>query len=286
MKTSQYKRYTRTRMGNIIYFSVLLALGCFMIIPMVYSIITSLKPLDELMIWPPRFFVKRPNLLNYFVLPTLLSNLNAPLSRYIFSSLFISFVTTFLHIFVASLAAFVLSKTDYKGKKIIFLVVQFSLLYNAYTLAIPQYLIFSKLHLINTYLVYILPYLPSSLGVFLIKQYIDDSIPDTLLEAAKIDGAGYFRTYWHIVMPIIKPAWMTLALFAFRDMWGMSPSGTIFNEELKTLPTIMGQVVSGGIARAGNAMAVSVLLMIPPVIVYLITQSNVIETMSSAGIKD
>jgi ABC-type glycerol-3-phosphate transport system permease component len=187
---------------------------------------------------------------------------------------------------VASLAAFVLSKTDYKGKKIIFLVVQFSLLYNAYTLAIPQYLIFSKLHLINTYLVYILPYLPSSLGVFLIKQYIDDSIPDTLLEAAKIDGAGYFRTYWHIVMPIIKPAWMTLALFAFRDMWGMSPSGTIFNEELKTLPTIMGQVVSGGIARAGNAMAVSVLLMIPPVIVYLITQSNVIETMSSAGIKD
>ncbi len=286
MKTSQYKRYTRTRMGNIIYFSVLLALGCFMIIPMVYSIITSLKPLDELMIWPPRFFVKRPNLLNYFVLPTLLSNLNVPLSRYIFNSLFISFVTTFLHIFVASLAAFVLSKTDYKGKKIIFLVVQFSLLYNAYTLAIPQYLIFSKLHLINTYLVYILPYLPSSLGVFLIKQYIDDSIPDTLLEAAKIDGAGYFRTYWHIVMPIIKPAWMTLALFAFRDMWGMSPSGTIFNEELKTLPTIMGQVVSGGIARAGNAMAVSVLLMIPPVIVYLITQSNVIETMSSAGIKD
>lgn len=286
MKASQYKRYTRSKMGNVVYFVILAAFGFIMVVPMAYSVITSFKPLDELLIWPPRFFVRRPTLMNYTVLPTLLSNLHVPLSRYIFNSLFVSAVTTFLHCVIASMAAFTLSKTDIKGKKLFFLIIQFSLLYNAYTLAIPQYLIFSKLHLINSYLVYILPYLPSSLGVFLIKQYMDDSIPHAIIEAAKIDGAGYLRTYWSIIMPMIKPAWMTLALFAFRDMWNMVPSGTIFDEELKTLPTVMSQIVGGGIARSGNAMAVSVILMIPPIIVYLVSQSHVIETMSSAGIKD
>lgn len=286
MKAAQYKRFTRSRVGNVFYFGFLLIAGLFMVVPMVYSIITSFKPLDELMLWPPRFFVQRPTVQNYTALPTLLSNLNVPLLRYIFNSVFISLVTTFLHIFVASLAAYVLSKTNIKGKTIFFMIIQFSLLYNSYTLAIPQYMIFSQTGIINTYWVYILPYLPSSLGVFLIKQYMDDSIPVSLLEAAKIDGAGHLRIYWSIVMPIVKPAWMTLLLFAFRDMWGTQSSGTIFNEELKTLPTIMSQVNNGGIARAGSAMAVSVLLMIPPILVYLISQSNVMETMSSAGIKD
>lgn len=286
MKASQYKRYTRTKMGNVVYFIILAIFGIFMVIPMAYSIITSFKPLDELLIWPPRFFVRRPTLMNYTVLPTLLSNLHVPLSRYIFNSLFVSVVTTVLHCVIASMAAFTLSKTELKGKTLFFLIIQFSLLYNGYTLAIPQYLIFSKLHLINSYFVYILPYLPSSLGVFLIKQYMDDSIPLSIIEAAKIDGAGYLRTYLSVIMPMIKPAWLTLALFAFRDMWNMVPSGTIFDEELKTLPTVMSQIVGGGIARSGNAMAVSVILMIPPIIVYLVSQSNVMETMSSAGIKD
>ena len=255
MKIAQYKRFTRSRFGNVVYFGFLLLAGFLMVVPMAYSIITSFKPLDELMLWPPRFFVMRPTLQNYTVLPTLLSNLNVPLSRYIFNSVFISSVTTFFHIFVASLAAYVLSKTELKGKKIFFLIIQFSLLYNAYTLAIPQYVIFSKTHLINTYLVYILPYLPSSLGVFLIKQYMDDSIPTAILEAAKIDGAGEFKIYWHIVMPVVKPAWMTLVLFAFRDMWSVQSSGTIFNEELKTLPTIMSQINNGGIAGICTALS-------------------------------
>ena len=286
MKASQYKRYTRSKAGNVVYFGFLLIIGFFMIVPMLYSVITSFKPLDELMIFPPRFLVRRPTLLNYEVLPTLLSNLNVPLSRYIFNSFFVSIITTIFHILISAMAAFVLSKTDLKGRNIIFWIVQFSLLYNAYTLAIPQYLIFTKLHMVNTYWVYILPYLPSALGVFLMKQYMDDSIPVALLEAAKIDGAGYFRVFWSIVMPIVKPAWLTLALFAFRDMWSMQPQGTIFNEELKTLPYVMAQIVNGGLARAGSAMAVTVLLMIPPIVVYLISQSNVMETMGSAGIKE
>ena len=284
---SQTRRDTRSRMGNILLFLLLLAAGLFTILPMVYSVATSFKPLEELRLFPPTLItVKRPTLANYAALPTLLTSLSVPLSRYIFNSVFVAVVTVVVHIFIASMASFVLAKSDLKGRNILYWIVQFALLYNAYTLAIPQYLIFTKMGIIDTLLVYILPYLPSTLGVFLMKQYMDDSVPVALLEAARIDGAGYFSIYFRIVMPLIKPAWLTLLLFAFRDMWSMQPTGTIFSEEMKTLPYVLSQVVSGGLARAGSAMAATVLMMIPPIIVYLISQSNVMETMSSAGIKD
>ena len=284
---SQTRRYTRSRMGNILLFLLLLAAGLFTILPMVYSVATSFKPLEELRLFPPTLItVKRPTLANYAALPTLLTSLSVPLSRYIFNSVFVAVVTVVVHIFIASMASFVLAKSDLKGRNILYWIVQFALLYNAYTLAIPQYLIFTKMGIIDTLLVYILPYLPSTLGVFLMKQYMDDSVPVALLDAARIDGAGYFSIYFRIVMPLIKPAWLTLLLFAFRDMWSMQPTGTIFSEEMKTLPYVLSQVVSGGLARAGSAMAATVLMMIPPIIVYLISQSNVMETMSSAGIKD
>ena len=284
---SQTRRYTRSRMGNILLFLLLLAAGLFTILPMVYSVATSFKPLEELRLFPPTLItVKRPTLANYAALPTLLTSLSVPLSRYIFNSVFVAVVTVVVHIFIASMASFVLAKSDLKGRNILYWIVQFALLYNAYTLAIPQYLIFTKMGIIDTLLVYILPYLPSTLGVFLMKQYMDDSVPVALLEAARIDGAGYFSIYFRIVMPLIKPAWLTLLLFAFRDMWSLQPTGTIFSEEMKTLPYVLSQVVSGGLARAGSAMAATVLMMIPPIIVYLISQSNVMETMSSAGIKD
>lgn len=286
MKIAQYKRYSRSAAGNGFFFIFLAAAGLFTIIPMIYTIVTSFKPLDELLVFPPRFFVYRPTLQNYFALPTLLSNLKVPLSRYVFNSIFISVVATFLQIILASMAAFVLSKGHSRGRKVFFAIIQFALLYNSYTLAIPQYIIFSKLNIINTYWVYILPSLASTMGVFLIKQYVDDGIPVALLEAAKIDGASMFRIFWRIVMPNIKPAWLTLTLFAFSAMWSLQPAGTVFDEELKTLPSVMTQISSGGIARSGSAMAAAVILMIPPIIVYLVSQSNVLETMSSAGIKD
>ena len=131
-----------------------------------------------------------------------------------------------------------------------------------------------------------LPHMAGTLGVFLMKQYIEGYVPDAFIEAAKIDGAGTFRIFWTIVMPIVKPAWLTLTLFTFRDVWAEVPAGTIFTEQLKTLPQIMGQITAGGTARAGSAMAITVIMMIPPILVYLISQSNVIEAMSSAGIKE
>lgn len=284
---AQYKRFTRSRAGNVVYFSFLFLMGLFSMLPLVYCICTAFKPLDELLIFPPRFFVSRPTLANFIVLPTLLEKMRIPFSRYMFNSIFISIVSTFLNIFVSSMAAFTLSKSKLKFRNAFFWIVQFSLLYNGTTLGVPQYLIFSKLGIIDTYWVYILPAIPSSMGAFLIKQYVDSGVPDTIMEAARIDGANVFVIYWRIIMPMIKPAWMTQLLFSFQGIWSITPTaGTVFSENLKTLPYVMGSVSAGGTARSGAAMACTVLLMLPPILVYFVSQSNVMETMGSAGIKE
>ena len=274
-------------------FIFILLAGAFTVLPMIYCIVTSFKPMDELLAFPPRFFVSRPTWANFAALPGLLSNLSVPLSRYFFNSLFISTVITAGHIFIASMAAYVLSRHKRKWTAVIYVTVQFALLYNSYTLAVPQYLIFSKTGIIDTYAAYIIPALPSAMGIFLMKQYMDGSIPAPLIEVAKIDGAGHYCIFFRIVMPLVKPAWMTLLLFSFRDSWAIQPGGTIFSENLKTLPVVLGQITSitssgiaSDIARAGSVMAASVIMMIPPIIVYLFSQSNVMETMGSAGIKE
>lgn len=282
----QYRRYTRSKVGNVVYFSILFLAGAFTLLPLLYCIVTSFKPLDELLIFPPRFMVNRPTLINYKVLPALLGKLEVPLSRYVFNTFFITIASTFLHIVAASLAAFVFSKSKIKGRNAMFWLVQLMLLYNGVTLGVPQYFIFSKMRIIDTYWVYILPAIPSATGCFLMKQFLDEGIPDVLIEAARIDGAGIVRIYWKIVMPIMKPAWMTMLLFSFQGMWSTVPGGTIFSEPLKTLPQVMSTITAGGIARSGSAMAVTVLLMIPPILVFAITQSNVMETMSNSGIKE
>lgn len=284
-QSAQYRRYTRSKAGNVAYFTILLLAGLFTVLPLLYCVVTSFKPLDELLVFPPRFFVIKPTVANYKSLPSLLSSLSVPVSRYFFNSIFIAIAGTFLHIIAASMAAFTFSKSKLRGRKIYFTIVQTMLLYNAVTLGVPQYFIFSKMHLIDTYWIYILPAIPSAVGCFLMKQFMDVSVPDALMEAARIDGAGVVLMYWKIIMPILKPAWMTMVLFSFQGMWTIIPSGTIFSEELKTLPYVMNSIAAGGIARSGSAMAVTVILMIPPIIVFMVSQSNVMETMSSSGIK-
>ena len=282
----QLKRFTRNKFGTFTYLLFILAAGLFTVLPLIYSVATSLKPLDELLIFPPRFLVHRPTAENYLILGELLSTLRVPFERYFFNSLFVSIVPSVLHVIIASMAAFVFSKTNWAPRKIVFMIVQLSLLFNGYTLSLPRYIIYSTLNMIDTYWVYILPMIPSAMGVFLMKQYMEGSIPVAILEAAKIDGATVWQIFSRIVLPIVKPCWLTLFLFSFRDCWNLAPAGTIFTEQLKTLPTIMAQITAGGIARSGSAMAVTVILMIPPIFVYMISQSGVRESMSSAGIKE
>lgn len=283
---SNARRFTRSRFGNFLCAAFIVSAGLFTMLPLIYAIATSFKPLDELLLFPPKILVRRPTVENYLALPSLLSDQTVPFSRYIVNSVTISLGTTIIYIFISAMAAFGLSKSKFRFTNTLSMVVQLALLFNAYTLAIPQYIILAKFNVIDTYWAYILPQLATTLGVFLLKQYIDGYVADAYLEAATIDGAGYFRIFFQIVLPLIKPALLTLLLFSFRDTWSMIPQGTIFTEQIKTLPMVMSQIAAGGIARSGSSMAVTVIMMIPPVIVYIISESNVLESMSSAGIKE
>lgn len=285
-QTARYKRYTRSRFGNFIYFAFLIIAGLFTVLPLVYSVVTSFKPLDELLAFPPRFFVTRPTWKNYTAIPELLSNLEIPFSRYVFNQLFVTFAVVGLQLIVSVMAAYVLCQVKNKASKVLFLIIQFALLYNGTTLAVPQYLIYCKMGLIDTYWVYILPGLANTMGIFLIKQNMESSIPGVLIEAARIDGAGVWTIFTSIVVPLSKPAILTWTLFSFQSAWAIQSGNTIFSEALKTLPSVLSSITSSGISRSGSAMAVTVIMMIPPILVYMITQSNVLETMSRAGIKD
>jgi putative chitobiose transport system permease protein len=278
-------RLARSTWGNIFVFAFLIFIGVFMALPLFYAIVQSFKPINEIFIYPPRFFVKQPTLSNYTLAFQLAQNLNIPFSRYAFNSLFISIVGTTVYILVASLAAYPLAKAKFPGLFIITQLVIWTLLFRTEVTVIPQYIVIAKLGLINSYGAILLPALAGTFGVFLMKQFMVVAIPDSILEAARIDGASEYRIFWKICMPCVKPAWLTLIIFTFQSMWNATGSQYIYNESLKMLPTVLTQISAGGIARTGASSAVVVMLMIPPIIVFLISQSSVMETMAQSGIK-
>ena len=278
-------RLSRSKAGDIGVFIFLLLICAFMILPMLYSVIQAFKPLDELFLYPPRFFVRNPTTQNFSDVFYLTESLEVPFLRYVFNSVFITVAGTAIYIILASAAGYALGKGTFKGKSALSALVVWALLFRPEVTAIPQYVIVSKLGMVNTYWALILPALASTMGVFLIRQFVV-AIPDATLEAARIDGASEYRIFFKIVMPGIKPALMTAIIFTFQSLWN-SASGTqfIFSEKLKGLPNVLSSIVAGGIARAGAASAVSVILMIPPIIVFLISQSSVMETMTHSGLK-
>lgn len=279
-------RLSRSKAGDIGVFIFLLLICAFMILPMLYSVIQAFKPLDELFLYPPRFFVRNPTTQNFSDVFYLTESLEVPFLRYVFNSVFITVAGTAIYIILASAAGYALGKGTFKGKSALSALVVWALLFRPEVTAIPQYVIVSKLGMVNTYWALILPALASTMGVFLIRQFVVVAIPEATLEAARIDGASEYRIFFKIVMPGIKPALMTAIIFTFQSLWN-SASGTqfIFSEKLKGLPNVLSTIVAGGIARAGAASAVSVILMIPPIIVFLISQSSVMETMTHSGLK-
>lgn len=278
-------RVNRSTGGDIGICIILFIFGFLMVLPMYYAIITSLKPLDELWIFPPRFWVAKPTLKNFADLFSNLSNSWVPFSRYIFNTVFISVVGTFGHVIIASMAAYALSKKRFYGSQTIFKVIVTSLMFSGST-AIPTFIIMSKLGLIDTYWSIILPAFSSTLGLYLMKQHMESMVKDTIIEAAKIDGAGEMRIFWTIVMPMVKPAWLTLIVFSFQGLWNSTGATYIYTEQLKTLNYAISQIISAGISRAGAGAASVVFMMILPIAVFMFSQSNIVETMSSSGIKE
>ena len=257
-----------------------------MFLPMYYVVIQSLKPLDELWIFPPRFYVTNPTLSNFSDLFSLMSGSIVPFSRYIFNTVFTSVLGTAGNLVCSSLAAYALAKIAFPGRKWMFKLVETSLMFHATVTSITSFIIMSALHMIDTYWAIIIPAWATSLGLYLMKQFMETSVHDSVLESARLDGASEFRIFLTIAMPMVKPAWLTLIVYCFQGLWNAGQSIYIHSEQLKSFNYAIQQILAGGIKRAGAAGASTVIMMLVPILVFVITQSNIIETMGSSGMKD
>lgn len=280
-----HKQLNRSHFGNFMVFFMLVAVGIFMGLPLYYNVIQSFKPVEERFIFPPRFYVVNPTGVNYTQLFQLVSDLTVPFSRYLFNSVFVSIATTSIGVIIGAMAAYPFAKKKFPGKEGLWKLIMLTLLFSGGVTALPSYIIQAKLGLLNTYWVLILPSLASTLHMFLLRQFMLQ-IPDSLLDAAKIDGATDMKIFLSIVMPNVKPAWMTVMVLSFTSIWNAGSGGVIFKEELKLLPTALSQISAGGIARSGASAAAGVLLMIPPIVSFVLTQSKMLQTMAHSGIKD
>ena len=276
----------RSRGGDAGITFILIVLGAFMFIPMYYVVIQSLKPLDELWMFPPRFIVAQPTLKNYRDLFTLMSGNLVPFSRYIFNTIFTSVAGTAGHLFLASLAAYAMAKIKFPGGKTMFKLVRTSLMFHATVTAVTSFILMSVLGIVDTYWAIVIPAWGSTLGLYLMKQFMDTNVTDAVLESSRLDGASELRTGLIIAMPMVKPAWLTLIIYSFQGLWNQGASIYIHSEQLKSLNYAIQQITAGGIKRAGASSAATVIMMLVPISVFIITQSNIIETMGSSGMKD
>ena len=277
---------SRSAGGDIGITIVLTLLGLFMVLPMVYVLMQAFKPLDELWMYPPRFYVMKPTVTNFKDLFTLMNTSWVPFSRYIFNTVFTSVMGTFGHLFIASMCAYALAKIKFPGRGWIFKTIQTSLMFHSTVTAITSFILMSAFRMIDTYWAIIVPAWGYTLGLYLMKQFMDTNVTDAVLESARLDGASELRTYWVIAMPMVKPAWMTLIIYSFQSLWNAGSSIYIYSEQLKSFNYAIGQITAGGIRRAGASAAATVLMMFVPITVFIISQSNIIETMGSSGMKD
>ena len=264
----------------------MILLGILMFFPMYYLIIQSLKPLDELFYFPPRMWVSNPSFENFSDLFNLLNTSWVPFSRYLFNTVFITVCGTFGNLIFSSLCAYALSKLPFPGHRFVFQLIQKSLMIGSEVASLMVFVVISKMGLLDSYWAIIVPALATPLGLYLMKQFIDSNVSTEILESARLDGASEFRTFWSIAMPMVKPAWLTLIIYSFQGLWNTGQNLYVYSEELKTLNFTINQVLLEGIVRSGASAAATVVMMIVPIVVFVISQSKIIETMGSSGMKD
>lgn len=266
----------------------LIPFALFMMLPIVFIINHAFKPLDELFAFPPRFFVSSPTFDNFRNLFDLANASGIPLSRYVLNSLIVTVAVVFFSIIISSLAGFVLSKKQFRGKKAMFEINNVALMFVPIAVTIPRFLTISFLGIDDTFFAHILPLLAMPVGLFLIKQFIDQ-IPDALIEAAVVDGASDFQIYWKIILPLIKPALATAAILVFQVVWNNVETSTLYttSENMRTLAFFMNTLAVNTNVVVGQGMAAvaSLIMFIPNLILFIILQSSVMNTMSHSGLK-
>lgn len=268
----------------------LIILSIFMGSPIVFLFNHAFKPFSELFMYPPRFFVRNPTTENFTRLIAFSQESGIPISRYIFNSVYTTIVVVVLSIMLSSLAAFALSKLEFKGKHVLNKINQYSLMFVPIAVAIPRFLILINIGIYNTYWAHILPLLAMPVGLFLVKQFMDTNVPQELLEAARIDGAGNWRIWWSIAVPLVSPALVTVAILAFQMSWAFQDGSNLYidQEALRNLPFYMSTVISqqGNIVvTAGIGAAANLIMFVPNLIIFIIMQNKVMASMATSGIK-
>ena len=284
-KIVKRRKPNRSVVGDVVIYFLLFLIALAMVFPLVFAVSSALKPLDELFLFPPKVFAQNPTMDNFQDLFVTMGKSWVTFSRYIFNTVFITVVGTAGHLIIASMGAFVLAKYEFPGSKLFFSIVVTALMFNGYVTAIPNYLIISKLGWIDTYWAIIVPAFAAPMGLFLMKQFME-GLPMSLVEAAMIDGASRWKIFIQIIMPNVKPAWLTLIIFYVQNLWNNKAATFIYSEEKKTLVYALQQIQSGGIARTGQAAAVTVVVMVVPILIFVLSESQILETMASSGLKD
>ena len=280
----------RFKMNQWRFHAFLITLTFFMGLPLIFVFNHAFKPYSELFAYPPKFLVRKPTFENFIRLLTFSRESGIPISRYIFNSVITTAVVIVLTVIIGSLAAYALSKLEFKGKETLNKINVFSLMFVPIAVMIPRFLVLINLGIYNTYWAHIIPLLAMPVGIFLIKQFMDTNVPKELIEAAKIDGAGNWRIYWSIALPLVMPAIVTVAILAFQVSWANMEGSSLFVdiEALRTLPFYMSTVISqqGNIVvTAGVGAASALIMLVPNLIIFIFMQNKVMASMATSGIK-
>lgn len=269
------------------FYLVLIPLALFMLLPILFILNNAFKPLDEILRFPPTFIVQRPTTDNFEVIWFLASMTSVPFTRYVLNSLIITVLTLVLTIFITTSSAYALSKKKFRLKDWLFKINQAALMFVPVAVIVPQYLVIKEVGLYNNFAVHILVQLAMPVGLFLVKQFVDQ-IPDSLLEAARIDGANEGTILFKIVYPLIGPAIATVGILSFQTVWNATEASSyyIVNDSIKSFAHYLNTFTLGNSpAMAGISAAASLILFIPNLVIFIAMQSRVMNTMSHSGIK-
>lgn len=280
---------TRFHRSQVPFFTVLILFSLFMLFPILFILNSAFKPQSELFAYPPRFFVQNPTFDNFTELFRVISGSGIPFSRYLVNSLFVTALGVGLAILFTSLSAYALSKLKFKGKKALFEINTLALMFVPVAVQIPRFLIVAKAGLIDTYWAHILPVIVMPVAMFLVKQFIDQT-PDELIESAKIDGASEMQVFFKIILPIVAPAIATVGILAFQSIWNDTTSSSLYvnDESKRTLAFYLNTLVSSRgntVAGQGISAAAGLLMFLPNLILFVILQSKVMNTMAHSGLK-
>lgn len=267
---------------------MILPLVIFMGMPIIFIVNHAFKPMEELFAFPPTFFVKNATLENFTKLMKFSNTSGIPLSRYVFNSLLVTALTVGLALLLTTMSAFALAKIKFKGRNMLAQINQIAIMFVGTAVLIPRYLVVCRLGLINNIWAHVLPLVAMPVALFLVKQFVEQ-VPDSLLEAAYMDGATDFAVYRKVILPMIKPAIATAAILVFQQVWtNLETSNYFFNDDsMKTLTFYMNTLVNANnsVAGQGMAAAASLIMFLPNLVLFIILQNKVMNTMASSGIK-